>query len=116
MRNTYLIPIDFTYPKCLNKNMTKQRGSILNKADYDEIDKRIRDAMDEKISNLPTKKEYLKTMDDLMKEIKGARLDLAAHKSMHEDLDKDIPNLQHKVKHLYKVFEIEEPADVIPAY
>jgi len=31
-------------------------------------------------------------------------------------LDKDIPNLEHKVKHLYKIFEVEEPADVILSY
>lgn len=96
--------------------MALKKGSVLNKVDYDEIDRRINESVGEKISHLPTKSEFYEKMDEVLGEVKAMREDFAAHKSTHEDLDKDVPNLQHKVKHLYKVFEIEEPADVIPAY
>lgn len=53
--------------------MALQKGSVLNKVDYDEIDKRIRDAIDEKFAFLPTKKEYFETSDTIIKELKAIR-------------------------------------------
>lgn len=76
--------------------MTNQKGSVLNKLDYDEIDKRIRNAIDERFAFLPTKKEFFDTSDKLMVELKAIREDFAAH--------------------LYKIFEVEEPAAAVPAY
>lgn len=96
--------------------MAKQKGSILTKPDYDEIRRAVREEVVELTSNLPTKKEYFETSDVIIKELKAIREDFAAHKSMHEDLDKDVPDLQHKVKHLYKIFEVEEPVDVTPSF
>ena len=100
--------------------MKKKTVSVLIKADYDEIRRIVKEEVSEqidtKIINLPTKKDYFKTMDALMKEIKGARGDLAAHKLSHETIEADTTNLKHKVKHLYKIFEVEEPKDVIPSY
>lgn len=96
--------------------MTKQGGSVLNKVDYDEIDKRVRDTIDEKISNLPTKKEYFDTMDELMKEIKAARSDLAAHGMSHDHINEDNSRLKQQVKHIFKTFEINDPTEVVPTY
>lgn len=96
--------------------MTKQGRSVLNKVDYDEIDKRVRDTIDEKISNLPTKKEYFDTMDELMKEIKAARSDLAAHGMSHEHIKEDTSRLKKQVKHIFKTFEINDPTEVVPSY
>lgn len=92
--------------------MTKQKGSILTKPDYDEIRRVVREEVTELTSNLPTKKEYFETSDTIIKELKAIREDFAAHKSMHEDLDKDIPKLQKQVQHLFKTFEIVDPTEV----
>lgn len=100
--------------------MAKQKGSILTKPDYDEIRRVVREEVAEQIelrtSNLPTKKEFFDTSDKILAEIQGMRLDFAAHKSMHEDLDKDIPKLQKQVQHLFKTFEIIDPTEVVPSY
>lgn len=96
--------------------MTNQKGSVLNKLDYDEIDKRIRNAIDERFAFLPTKKEFFDTSDKLMVELKAIREDFAAHQSNHDRIEANSTNLTHKVKHLYKIFEVEEPAAAVPAY
>ena len=59
--------------------MTNPKGSILNKVDYDEIDRRIREAIDERFVFLPTKQEFFDTSDKLMGELKAIREDFAAH-------------------------------------
>jgi hypothetical protein len=99
--------------------MAKQKGSILTQSDYAEIRRVVREEVAEQIelrtSNLPTKKEFFDTSDKILAEIQGMRLDFAAHKSMHEDLEQEDKNILHKVKHLYKTFEIDEPANLLPA-
>jgi len=82
----------------------------------EEIAIQLEEKLNEKLAYLPTKDEFYEKMDQVLGEVQAMREDFAAHKSMHEDLDKDIPNLEHKVKHLYKIFEVEEPADVILSY
>ncbi len=96
--------------------MTNQKGSVLNKVDYDEIDRRIREAIDEKFVFLPTKQEFFDTSDKLMTELKAIREDFAAHQSNHDRIEANSTNLTHKVKHLYQIFKVAEPVDVIPAY
>jgi hypothetical protein len=108
--------------------MAKQQKSLLSANDLDSFRKIVRqevseeiaiqleEKLNEKLGYLPTKDEFYEKMDQILGEVQAMREDFAAHKSTHEDLDKDIPNLEHKVKHLYKIFEVEEPADVIPSY
>jgi len=103
--------------------MTKQQG-MLNDTDLDKIgamfDSRfelkvkeeIRKIVKEELGQFPTKKEYFDTMDDLMKEIKAARADLAAHKMSHENIEEDTSKLKQQVQHLFKTFEIKDPTEV----
>ena len=113
---TQISKIDGSNQKWLTMNMAKQNGSVLNKVDYDEIGKRIRDAIDEKFAFLPTKKEYFETSDTIIKELKAIREDFAAHESSHERIDEDTSKLKKQVKHLFKTFEILDPTEVIPSY
>jgi len=95
--------------------MTQQKASVLNKADYDEIDRRISETIDEKIAHLPTKDEFYEKMDALMKEIKGVREDLAAHSMQHERIDEDIKGLKKNVNNLYEKLDLDQPVPQ-PAY
>ncbi|MFZ2199964.1 MAG: hypothetical protein WAV40_04205 [Microgenomates group bacterium] len=52
----------------MNKN-----ASVLNKVDYDEVDKRVQDVIDERTSNLPSKTEFFGKMDEVLGEVKGMR-------------------------------------------
>lgn len=112
--------------------MTNQKGSILAKPDYDEIRRVVRDEvkeltsslatkdglneLKEAVSHLPTKDDFYSKMDIVLGEVQGLREDFAAHQSNHDRIETNSTNLTHKVKHLYKIFEVEEPTDVIPAY
>lgn len=86
--------------------MTKQKGSILTKPDYDEIRGVVREEVTELTSNLPTKKEYFETSDTIIKELKALREDFAAHKSIHDNIEKDATSLKKKVDHLYDALSI----------
>ncbi len=90
--------------------------SILAKPDYDEIRRVVREEVAEMTSSLPSKKDYFETSDKMMVELKGLREDNAAHMAIHDDNEKDIKNVTHKVKHLYKIFQVEEPADLVTNY
>lgn len=83
---------------------------------FDYIDQRISDSetkilerLDERTSNLPTKKEYFETMDALMIELRGAREDLAAHKVSHETMDEDTTGLKKNVNNLYEELKFDQP-------
>jgi uncharacterized protein YdcH (DUF465 family) len=89
----------------------KQKGSVLNKVDYDIIHDMIRSEVKELTAGLPTRDEFYGKMDEMIGEVKGMRAEFAAHKSSHERVDDDIRNLKKNVTHLYKTFEIDAPAD-----
>jgi hypothetical protein len=92
--------------------MAKTNGSVLNKVDYDEIDKRIRDAIDERLSNIPTKDEAMADKLEILAAINKKDENDAAHKMLHENLGEDVPKLQQQVQHLFKTFEIKDPTEV----
>lgn len=96
--------------------MAKSKGSVLNQADYDEIDRRISETIEEKIAHLPTKDDFFGKMDEVLGEVQAMREDFAAHLSSHHELEHNDRNTLHKVKHLYQTFQIDEPADLEPAY
>lgn len=96
--------------------MTKKVASILAKPDYDEIRRVVREEVVELTSNLPSKKDYFATSDKIVKEIKAMREDHAAHMAIHDETEKSVKNITQKVKHIYKIFEVEEPADLATSY
>ena len=93
--------------------MIKKVLSILAKPDYDEIRRVVREEVAELTSSLPSKKEYFETSDKMMVELKALREGNAAHMAIHDGDEKDIKNVTHKVKNLYKLFHVEEPADLV---
>ncbi len=103
--------------------MSKQK-SLLTPQDFENIRLIVREEvaaevgsqLDEKVGNLPTKDQYYSTMDNLMKEIKGARSDLAAHGMSHENIKEDTSKLKQQVNHIFKTFEINDPTEVVPSY
>ena len=95
--------------------MIRQKGSVLNKVDYDEIDRRIAEVVKREIAYLPSRDEFYGKMDEMIGEVKGMRAEFAAHKSAHERIDDDVRKLKKNVSHLYKVFEIETPSEPVIA-
>lgn len=96
-----------------------QKQTIDFKPIFDYIDQRLveeRKITQESISHLPTKDEFYEKMDQVLGEVQAMRQDFAAHKSMHTDLEQEDKNTLHKVKHLYKIFEVEEPKDLVASY
>ena len=109
--------------------MPKQNKSTLVKPDYDEIRRVVNeevkellvnivtgDRLKQAVSALPTKDEFYNKMDQVLGEVQGMRENNAAHIAIHDEIEKNTTNLTHKVKHLYKVFEINEPVDLVPSY
>lgn len=121
--------IAFTKLTWLTINMPKQNKSTLIKPDYDEIRRVVNeevkellvnivtgDQLKQAVSALPTKDEFYNKMDQVLGEVQGMRENNAAHIAIHDEIEKNTTNLTHKVKHLYKVFEINEPVDLVPSY
>lgn len=91
--------------------MQKQKGSVLNKVDYDIIHEMIRNEVKELTSELPTRDEFYGKMDEMIGEVKGMREEFAAHKSSHERIDDEVAKLKKNVKHIYSVLEISNPVE-----
>jgi hypothetical protein len=108
--------------------MPKAQGPFLRKADYEEIRRVVREELQQYVTKdemsklnqsvafLPTKDDYYNSMDKMMMELKVIREEFASHLNRHQENEVAIKNLTHKVKNLYKVFIIDEPADVVSSY
>ena len=104
--------IDDDNPKCFTTLMTKQKGSILTKPDYDEIRRVVREEVTELTANLPTKDEFTKQMTQLLKAIKEKENKGLVHDDLHTNLGKDTAKLKQQVQPLFKTFEIKGPTEV----
>ena len=75
---------------------------MLTQTDFNEIDKRVREIIEEQIKHLPNKEEFYSKMDELMTEIKAMREEQELHAGQHTEINDRLEEHEAQLKKLAK--------------
>lgn len=94
----------------LTKSDLNQIRTIVGEEVGKEVEKQLEKKLDEKLSGYPTKDEFYAETSKILAAVNKKDEEDAAHKLLHNNLGEEVPDLQHKVSHLYKKLNISLPA------